>query len=998
MNLVRALSGYVPLALLLLAFASSPLRAQVQKFEGKNVASIQFDPERQPLEPAELSALLPLRLQAPLRAADIHDSIQRLFATGRYADIQVDVTPVGDGVAVTFLTTNAWFVGDVSVSGAVDSPPNAAQLANASRLDLGAPFSESRLQDALNSQRALLESNGLYGAKITPSLDYKTDAAFEQVNIRFDVESGRRAVFGPPVFQGDLKMDPAKVTAATKFRRWLIHTWKPVTQTRLRNGMGGVRRLYQKADRYEASVTLDSLPYDSNTNRATPTFRIDAGPRIRLNAVGAKLSRKELQTYVPVFQEHSVDHDLLTEGARRLTDYLQSQGYFDAQVQYARQPTAGDMAVIDYQIDAGDRHKLTHIGISGNKYFDAETIRERMLLRTASFLQFPHGRYSASLLSRDEASIVSLYQSNGFRDVKVTHRIVDTYRGRRDTIAVFLDIEEGPQYLVGSLQVDGMEHVDRSTVLGQLSSVTGQPFSEANIAADRDVILARYFAQGFPGATFEWSMTPGAQANRVDVRYRINEGQPQFVRQVVVTGLRLTRPALVDRSLELQPGDPLSPTAIGDTQRRLYDLGVFAKVDAAIQDPDGDTTSKYVLYDLEEARPYSVAAGFGAQLGRIGGCDTCLDAPAGTTGFSPRVSFDVTRSNLWGVAHSVSLRTRVSTIDQRAILTYSWPRFLRRDSLNLSFTSLFEYSKDVVTFNSKREEASAQVSQRLSKTFTLLYRFTYRQVAVSDLKVTQFLIGQLSQPVRVGMPSLNLVQDRRDDPIEPHRGVYSTLDVGLSERIFGSQRSFLRVLARNSSYYPLGKKLVLARNTELGVIHALNYECPPGDSACVLNSIPLPERFFGGGGTSMRGFAENQAGQRDTGSGFPLGGTALLFNQTELRFPLFGSDIGGVLFHDFGNIFSSLNGFSFRTGQNGLQDFNYMVHAVGLGLRYKTPVGPVRADLAYVVNPPYFYGFNGTPQQLLNAGLNPCPPNAPNQCSVQNSGHVQFFISIGQTF
>jgi outer membrane protein assembly factor BamA len=148
----------------------------------------------------------------------------------------------------------------------------------------------------------------------------------------------------------------------------------------------------------------------------------------------------------------------------------------------------------------------------------------------------------------------------------------------------------------------------------------------------------------------------------------------------------------------------------------------------------------------------------------------------------------------------------------------------------------------------------------------------------------------------------------------------------------------------------------------------------------------------------MRGFAENQAGQRDTGSGFPLGGTALLFNQTELRFPLIGEDIGGVLFHDCGNLYSSLSNLSFRTDQRNLHDFDYMVHAVGLGIRYRTPIGPVRADVAYAINPPYFYGFNGTDQQLLNAGLNPCPPNAANLCQVKNSGHIQFFISIGQTF
>lgn len=162
-------------------------------------------------------------------------------------------------------------------------------------------------------------------------------------------------------------------------------------------------------------------------------------------------------------------------------------------------------------------------------------------------------------------------------------------------------------------------------------------------------------------------------------------------------------------------------------------------------------------------------------------------------------------------------------------------------------------------------------------------------------------------------------------------------------------------------------------------------------------AIPLAERFFGGGGTSHRGFPEYQAGPRDIATGFPLGGTALLFNQTELRFPLIGEGIGGVLFHDMGNVFSSVRNFSFRVSQHGLNDFDYTVHAVGFGIRYKTPVGPVRVDLGYSINPPYFFGWKGTEAQLLAAGLNPCQ-SSPSLCSVQNVSHFQFIISLGQTF
>jgi outer membrane protein assembly factor BamA len=260
----------------------------------------------------------------------------------------------------------------------------------------------------------------------------------------------------------------------------------------------------------------------------------------------------------------------------------------------------------------------------------------------------------------------------------------------------------------------------------------------------------------------------------------------------------------------------------------------------------------------------------------------------------------------------------------------------------------------------------------------------------TTLKITPLLIPLLSQPVRVGIVSFGWILDRRDDPVEPHKGIYNTVDVGLADHAFGSQINFVRFLARNATYHPIGKKLVLARSTEIGDITAFHYTGDP------LNIIPLPERFFGGGGASHRGFPENQAGPRDPTTGLPLGGTFLLFNQTELRFPLIGDNIGGVLFHDMGNIYSRLSNFSLRQQQRDIRDFDYMVHAVGFGIRYRTPVGPLRVDLAYSINGPKYYGFKGTQQDLINAGVNPCATT--NKCQVQGVNHFQYFFSIGQTF
>src|SRR5262249_22792375 len=160
-------------------------------------------------------------------------------------------------------------------------PPNAGQLSNATRLELGQPYNESKLDQAIAGQKHLLESNGLFLGDVRPVFDY--DTVHQQVNIRFEVQSGRRAHFGPPVLSGDLKIDQERISSHTKFRRFLIRTWKPMTQIRMRQGLDGVRALYQKEDRLEAKVALDHVDYDPAINAAIPTLNIDAGPRIKIS-------------------------------------------------------------------------------------------------------------------------------------------------------------------------------------------------------------------------------------------------------------------------------------------------------------------------------------------------------------------------------------------------------------------------------------------------------------------------------------------------------------------------------------------------------------------------------------------------------------------------------------------------------------------------------------------------------------------------------------------
>ena len=307
-----------------------------------------------------------------------------------------------------------------------------------------------------------------------------------------------------------------------------------------------------------------------------------------------------------------------------------------------------------------------------------------------------------------------------------------------------------------------------------------------------------------------------------------------------------------------------------------------------------------------------------------------------------------------------------------------------------------------------------------SKANTFVYEFNFRRVKVqaNSLQVSPIEIPILSTAQRVAGPALTWLRDTRDSVLDAHRGTYTSFQEFLSNKIFGAQVQFNRVDVSNSNYWSFDKgRFVLARNTRYGQERAF------GTAAEEL--IPLPERLFAGGATSLRGFSINAAGPRDPETGYPIGGAGALINSIELRLPppvlpFFGDSLSFVLFHDMGNVFANAGdawasalrvrqpdrdqckvlptsidpppeptGTPTSTGFQGGCSFNYFSHALGLGLRYHTPAGPIRLDFSYNLNPPIFpvvYNYSATTPLSL-AGLH-----------VGEAGHFNFFFSLGQTF
>jgi outer membrane protein assembly factor BamA len=447
-----------------------------------------------------------------------------------------------------------------------------------------------------------------------------------------------------------------------------------------------------------------------------------------------------------------------------------------------------------------------------------------------------------------------------------------------------------------------------------------------------------------------------------------------------------------------------------------------------------------VLIQVTEAKRWDVTYGFGfeAQTG-LPACQYCTQqgttaAQQGRAGVSPRVSLDVSRINFRGKDDSLTLHTQYGLLEKVATLSFQNPHLYGSPKFALQLTGGYSDVQDITTFASSKIEGDLKVTHKATRKDTFIYDFEYRRVSVAanSLAISASLIPLLSEPVVVGGPGITWFHDTRSPtPLDAQKGNYFSVQDFFANSKFGSETDFNRTDVTDSTYYVFGKKkYVFARNTRVGFIvssgtnpNATNLSCQPVGSMnglpaqdllqtnATCNPVPLPERLYAGGATSHRGFGINDAGPRDLQTGYPVGGSAVLVNTFELRLPppvlpIVGDSISFVIFHDMGNVFQHVGdmfpsiGHYHQPDQQtcgvvtgvtiGYCNFNYFSHAIGLGARYKTPVGPIRLDLSYNLNPPVYPVITEqtSPGVYVN-GITPYEGNA---------GHFNFFFSIGQSF
>jgi outer membrane protein insertion porin family len=986
---------------------------------GLQVVSINFDGVS-----AELLKPLPSQLAqqpaAPLDPQKIRDSLRSLYATGLYQTIEVAGVRAGDSVTLVFTGVPRLFVGRVNVEGVKDDRLDAA-LDSATQLQAGTPYSETRAVQAEPSIKTTLENNGYYRGQIASTK--VIDRQNSLIDVNFEVTTGDQARVGAVELTGDSGLTEAQFRKQAKLKRN-----SKVNRNTVSRALANLRKHYNKRGHLSATISLTSKEYVPPTNRLNYTFLAHQGPLVLVKVEGAKISRGQLQKLVPVYEEGTVDQDLLNEGAQNLRNYYEGQGYFDVKVSHQPVETDPQHVTALYTIELGKRHVVDSVTVTGNKYFSTELITQRLSVRPNSFLD-RYGAFSQQLVTQDISSIKALYMSNGFSAVKVTTKFTDsdTGAGKPSKISHFkivYVIDEGTQRRIGKYDIEGATAEQLNDFRPLLNTLVGQPYSAININQDRDLVQTYYFSKGYDNAQVSlFQQAEQDHPDSVDFTMKIAAGKEFFVRKVIVSGVERTKPAIVQQRITLKPDDPLNQTALLQMQRRLYDLALFNEVNTAIQNPNGEESYKNILLNITEAKRWDISYGFGFEVQTGAPTSSCLSpaeqatlgitnsyncSPNGHTGASPRVLFNVSRTNLRGTDQSITLRTNYGTLEQIAMLSYQDPHLFNKPSFNLTLSGGYNNSAVITTYRASILSGALRVSQRVSKPITLIYSMSYRRVVVnaSTLQVSLAQIPLLAQPVRVGGPGITYIRDTRDVPLDAHHGTFNTGEIFLANGKFGSQANFDRIDLSNATYYDFGRNhWVFARQTRYGQERSFG----DGDEQL----IPLPERLYAGGATSHRGFPINSAGPRDPQTGYPVGGAGVFVNTFELRPPpptlrWVGTDLSFVLFHDMGNAFqksSQIWPSALRIKQPhsytcrnvtvpyttyntpNTCDFNDFSHAVGLGLRYHTPIGPVRGDLSYNLNPPIypvFYDYTTSSQ-------------APNP-HVGQASHINFFFSIGQSF
>ena len=838
----------------------------------------------------------------------IRQAIERLYATGRYRDIQVEVTPLaGEEISVKFILIERRLLASIDLSG--NYFLSKEEILNSIGLKAGDEYTEEKWEKALLNVNALFRKKGYFHARFTTEVKRATQDR-RKVDLILRIQEGTPAKIRALYFTGQ------KVFADTTLKLRMLTSWPSEYYRfdKLEENLKRLEAFYHKEGYLKAVVGPPILDFNEKTNEVDLTIPITASTKIDLYFDGqGSMSNKQLEQHVLIKEERSDDPSTLEQSAREIEEFYHRSGYPFAQVTVSAQAFPEENRTeIHFKIESGARTRIRQIHFSGNLSFPPKRLQELIQLQTEGI--FRSSLYTPELLEEDAAALVKFYKREGFQNPSVTPEI--EFDPSKTFATVTYKIDEGIRTRIGQILLRGNQHLSDETLRKALQLRPEKPFYDAIVKEGSRQLLSAYEKEGYLYASIQSLTSFSEDHTTADITYDITEGEQVRVGRIILDGNLRTRNYVVLRELVIHEGDPFNPEQILKSQQRLYRTGLFTGIHFEPIRFEDDPTIQDLHLSVTEHQ--SIGVEFG-----VGYADY-----EDLRGF-----VEVSHQNLFGTGRSLTARVQGSRVEERYTLSYREPWFLFRDT-----------DAHIVAAYLDRQEPSFHLNRAsgtfgIDKTFwktppssllgSLVYQ--YDRNRTSDVAPGTVLTKDDVGQVTIGSINPSLILDRRDDPFNPRSGSLNAITIRDAALILGSEAQFVKATVQSSWYQALSSRLVFAFSARAGVATRFG----------VTQVIPLPERFFAGGMSTVRGYEQDKLGIEGVTivNGNPTGGNAMLIFNEELRIAL-PQSFGLVLFFDHGNVWLEYRDIR-------LSDIK---STTGVGIRYNTPVGPIRLDWGYKLN------------------------------------------------
>lgn len=888
------------LGLLVLVAGATPAQAQVQ-LVGRQVASVRVETEAQDLLAEAYDAVVIAPGDAYTLEA-IRETLQNLWALGTVADARVRAEEGRQGLHLIVDVIPQLRLYDVAFEGV--APWDRSRMRRALTLRDGQALDPTTVARQAARLQQELADDGYLMAEVAGRVVPRSSPTQGVLTLR--VAPGVRARLEALDLEGDTGIGEAAVLAALDLRPG--QSFRPLA---LEEALDRLRALLLDRHYFFSSLEVLEQSLDLRSGGVTLALRVESGPRVELSFSGIEVEERDLHEQLALFEFGTVDDWALKESRHQLVRYLQERGHWRPLVSYTRARDAeGRNVEVQYRILAGEKRGLERIEFQGNEAVPAEVLEGAIRTRTGGLLSA--GRFITGWWEQDQQAVVTAYRRRGFLAAEIVDAEARVVGGE---LVARMAIAEGPRTRVAEFRVDietpfPTPGIDTAEWIRTLEVRAGTPHDPTAARRDTDRLRALLTNSGYPRAVVTHEIDPvDEDEHAVRVVQRIFPGERVRIDRILVSGNEATHTDTIRRELRFVPGSPYSFADILETQSRLYRTGLFDEVDVTAAEPDSLDPRRSMIVRVHEAPALFINYG--------GGYDTEEKL---------RGIFAIGHENVFGGNQEVNLSTRVSLREQRVRLLYREPYLFGR-RLEATATSFYS-NEQKSSFDVQRWGGSLNLLLRRRDRLDLIWRYSFRDVQTSDIQIDPRLLERQDRSTRVGAFGAAAIYDTRLDPIDPRTGSYLTLDVDVASEVFGSAANFVTLFGRSFWYFDLHDRLVLALAGRAG------FKLPYGATA----NVPLPERFFAGGSTTLRGFPYDGAGPVDS-LGNPLGGEVMLIGNVEARVALW-NQLGAAVFFDWGNVFA-------KPADARIEN---MREILGIGARYETPVGPVRLDFAWLLD------------------------------------------------